>query len=219
MKNDCIITRRTDWTKYYEQPKSIFSAFTQRFTLKKIVSIIRKELGNNAINVLEFGGGNSCFAHELKKEVQISSYAIIDNNKLAVEKAQERYPYMDCCLADARDKNVQNHINKEYDFVYSVGLIEHFRGIDIKSIIANHFECAKKDGIVMITFPTPTVKYKITRKIMEFLNCWQFYDEKPIRWREVESYFSENGIVLEHTINRKLFLTQMVVVARKANKK
>lgn len=126
---------------------------------------------------------------------------------------------MDCYLADARTVECKENIRKKFDFVYSVGLVEHFLGEDIVEIIDNHFACTKDDGIVVITFPTPTLKYKITRKIMEIMKCWQFYDECPLCWDEVEEYFQRNGRVLEHTINRKLFLTQMVVVVRKTDNK
>lgn len=215
--NQATIMRQTDWTKYYEKPKSIFSAFTQHFTLEKLISIINKYLRTDTIDILEFGGGNSCFAHDLLKNLNVRTYAIIDSNELAIEKAKERYPQMECYLTDARSENCKEYIHKKYDFVYSVGLIEHFREKDIKKIIDNHFKYVKKDGIVAISFPTPTLKYRITRKIMEYLRCWQFYDEKPLCWEEVKEYFSENGVVIEYHINRKLFLTQMIVVTRKTN--
>lgn len=216
MKTDNkMITRHTDWTKYYEQPKSFFSSFTQQFTLRKLITIIKNEFAQDNIEVLEFGGGNSCFAQELLDKLNIKTYAIIDNNDLSIEKAKERYSEMDCYLADARDEGCKELIGKKYDFVYSVGLIEHFRGVDIKKIIDNHFACVKEGGIVAISFPTPTLKYRMTRKAMEILGCWQFYDEYPLRWCDVKQYFNENGIVLEHTVNRKLFLTQMMVVVRK----
>lgn len=209
------MTKQTDWTKYYEQPKSFFSSFTQQFTLKKLLAIIEKEYGQGNVEILEFGGGNSCFAQKLINKLNVKSYAIIDSNALAIQMAKARYPQMDCYLADAREKKCQELIGKKYDFVYSVGLIEHFRGADIKAIIDNHFDCVKEGGIVAISFPTPTLKYRMIRKAMEILGCWQFHNEYPLRWCDVGNYFNENGECMEHTINKKLFLTQMIVVAKK----
>lgn len=82
-------------------------------------------------------------------------------------------------------------------------------------MIRRHFEYCKGGSIVLIAFPTPTKKYIFVRKLMEFFGIWQFYDEKPIRYEEVADCFKAYGEVLEHYTNRKLFLTQEVVITRK----
>ena len=117
-------------------------------------------------------------------------------------------------LVDLLDRDIDLSSMK-YDFVYSIGLIEHFVGDDIGEVINKHFSCCSENGIVMISFPTPTFKYILIRKLMEAVNKWQFYDEIPLRWEEVKKYFEANGEVKTHFINRKLPLTQMIVVTKK----
>ena len=67
----------------------------------------------------------------------------------------------------------------------------------------------------MITFPTPTRKYIMTRKVMEVLHIWQFHDENPIIYENIKKMFETFGTVKEHYINWKLPLTQMVVIVEK----
>ena len=54
-------------------------------------------------------------------------------------------------------------------------------------ISPNHFSYGilKKDGITIISFPTPTFLYRITRKICEIIGIWFFHDERPLEFEEV----------------------------------
>lgn len=211
------ITKKTNWTKYYEEKKSWASLFTQRYTLKNILNAIDRYVKNSSdIHVCEMGGGNSCFAVKMCKEKVIHTYDVIDNNELAVELFNglelEAKEHGGECRDLLRDETVNR---AKYDFVYSVGLIEHFREEDVRTMIRRHFEYCKNGGVVFITFPTPTRRYIFVRKCMEFLGVWQFHDEKPIRYDEIICCFESYGVVLEHFINNKLPLTQEVVVVRK----
>ena len=214
--------RKTDWTKYYENKKSWFSAYTQKFTLRIILQAMELYLDKNrAIEVLELGGGNSCFAESICKAKNIETYDIVDNNKLAVD------------LFNKKNLNIRHHLGiqqdllrleesfpvKKYDFVYSIGLIEHFRGDDVKTIIARHFKYCAKGGMVLITFPTPTRKYIFIRKCMELVGIWQFYDEKPVRYEAVKGTFEKCGNVRSHFINKRLPLSQMVVIAKNTGRR
>lgn len=216
-KSDDEINAATDWTKYYSSKKSWFSTYTQQFTLKCILECIRKYLDCGKIDIMELGGGNSCFAADICKSVRAGKYDIADNNELAVQLFEEQ------TLLAEQHKGILIDLSKEisyeekekYDFVYSVGLIEHFRGGDIKNVIDKHFDYAKPGGVVLVSFPTPTLKYGITRKLMEWVHVWRFFDEIPLRWENVKGYFESNGDVKENYINRKLLLTQMLVIVRK----
>ena len=204
----------TDWTAYYKEEKSWFSTFTQQFTLKEILHHIKE---NEPLDLIELGGGNSCFAKELCNRRIIKRYDIIDNNNLAVEQFRRQE-----LASQSHTGYLFDLLNKEekidsalYDFVYSVGLIEHFIGEDIGTVIERHFECCKPGGIVLISFPTPTVKYRIIRKCMEVTGRWQFHDEVPLTYEAVRDIFTCNGDIQAHYVNRKLPLTQMIVVTKK----
>ena len=207
---------KTDWDKYYREKKSWFSSFTQTYTLREIKQSIDKWVTEEgSLTVSELGGGNSCFAEKLCEAVTIDEYDVFDSNDFAVDLFIKKD--IKCRIHSGRCVDLLNEdlFDKHYDFVYSIGLIEHFRGKDIETLILRHFECCKDGGVVLITFPTPTKKYRFVRWLMELIGVWKFYDEKPIWYEEVSSILEMNGTVLEHHINKKLPLTQEVVVIRK----
>lgn len=211
--------KSTDWTNYYRKKKSIFSTFTQRFTLDKILSDYDIVARSTEIqDVVELGGGNSCFADALCQQRKLQSYDIIDNNELAValfQKKELSCPFHNGILMDlTRDFEP----SRTYDLVYSIGLIEHFRPKERQQVIRAHFSLCRKGGGVLISFPTPTIKYRFWRKVMEMLHLWQFYDEVPLRYEDVENIFKECGKVVKVEVNKKLFLTQMVVLCMNEGK-
>lgn len=204
----------TDWTAYYRKRKSWFSRFTQQYTIKELLTHIRDDA-----SVLELGGGNSCFAEDICKKRKIIRYDIVDNNRLAVEMFEQIG--LNTPAAKGYLFNLLDGMKGEerYDFVYSVGLIEHFQGSDIAKIIERHFEYCKPDGTVLITFPTPTRKYRLCRKCMELFGVWQFWDENPLKKEDVDNFIRKYGSIMECYINQKLPLTQMIVVAKKNGQK
>lgn len=181
----------TDWEAYYSKRKSIFSSLTQKFTLKKILYCIEK-YGGNSGDIMELGGGNSCFAKQLMKlcKRSINTYSIIDNCSLAVSKFKQMEIPGNAYLLDLTLDNITGNIIECYDIVYSIGLVEHFQGKDLEQIIKNHFLLCKEGGMVLISVPTPTIQYCFTRKLMEKLRVWDFPDEKPLRYDEVEQFIS-----------------------------
>lgn len=207
--------KATDWTQYYSKKKSVFSTLTQKTTNKIIINSIIKYVKKKDRRILELGGGNSCFFESVCKHVNIRRYDIVDNCELAVDlfnnkkqDVEHKGIYVDLLDSDVKCDAV-------YDFVYSVGLIEHFRGKDIDAVIQKHFEYCKLGGYVLISVPTPTRKYRLVRKWMEKLGVWQFWDEKPLIYIHIKDKVEKYGNIQEVFINNKLPLTQMVVIARK----
>lgn len=207
----------TDWDVYYKKKRSFFSEYTQRFTLELILDLYNKTCEKaNKGNVLELGGGNSCFAENFCKKTCIDRYDIIDNNEYAVALFRDKSINAEEHKGIVLDlKNPDNAIPEmKYDFVFSIGLIEHFNDDDRRNVIDNHFKFCKEEGYVLISFPTPTLKYRFWRKVMELLGMWQFWDERPMFYEDIKSEFEKNGEVKEVVINKKLFLTQTIVLVK-----
>ena len=214
----------TDWTAYYRKKKSRFSAYTQQITMKIITGAVGRCCGKeekNGLKILELGGGRSCFAGQVCRMQNVDAYDIADSNSLAVslfnrmELDSRSHSGM---KLDLLDRTAGSRLLHKYDFVFSVGLAEHFQGQDIEGIIRRHFDFCRPDGTVMVTFPTPTKKYRTVRRCMEILGVWQFHDETPLRYGDVRDIFEMNGTVMECFINRRLPLTQMVVIAKNSRK-
>lgn len=204
----------TDWTEYYLKPKSKFSTITQKFTLKKILFFIDKYMKYPA-HVVELGGGNSCFARDIikKSKVPINSYSIIDNCDIAIKKFQDMQLKGQAYKLDLTCENVEHQVDKKYDFVYSIGVIEHFNKEDMEQVIKAHFNLCSKDGIVLISVPTPTLQYRFWRRCMELVHKWYFPDELPLKFEDIRECIEKYGMIQEKVINYRLPLTQLIVVA------
>lgn len=216
MKNE---DKATNWTEYYSKPKSKFSTVTQKITLKKLIYYIERYAADK-LDIMELGGGNSCFAKGLLAgcgKVSINTYSIIDSCEVAVKQFQEMKLSGNAYLADLTSDTALTQIEKKFDLVYSVGLIEHFRGKDIDKIIAAHFQLCKEDGIVLISVPTPTLQYLLIRKCMELLGVWGFPDEKALKYEDISAAIERHGKLSDKKVNRKLPLTQLIIVCRKTD--
>ena len=212
--------KKTDWTEYYSGKKSFFSSFTQKYTMDKILSFYDQAISDaKNRHVMELGGGNSCFAESFCAARNIEQYDIADNNELAVELFEKKKLGRTAhagFLLDLKEEPRQNLDGEgSYDFVYSIGLIEHFSPRDREQVLKNHFLLCKEGGYILISFPTPTKKYIFWRRMMEFFHVWKFWDETPLRYENVSRILEKYGSVLSIELNKKLFLTQMLVLIKK----
>ncbi len=100
------------------------------------------------------------------------------------------------------------------DLVFSIGLVEHFDPEQTRKAVLAHFDASRKGGLVIISFPTPTLLYLAARSIIEALGMWKFPDERPLQREEVVSAVRERGEVAFEKTLWPLIPTQHVVVAR-----
>lgn len=209
---------KTDWTQYYNKKKSFFSQFTQKYTMKKILTHYDFATGaNKNIRIMELGGGNSCFAEKFCVFRKVNQYDIIDNNYLAIQLFDKKKLNTASYHAIMYDLTCDIKSEVFYDFVYSIGLIEHFSLAKRGQVIKNHFSLCKPNGYVLISFPTPTLKYRFWRKFMEFIHVWHFWDEVPLTIEDVKEDLETYGKIIRTELNKKLFLTQLLVLIKKDN--
>ncbi len=206
---------KTDWDIYYSNPKSWFSNQTQKITIKLLGKIIRENI-SQPLRIVECGGGNSCFAKDFRKMLNVKEYDIIDNCETALAKTDMNQYVDNAYKIDLTDSSgVKDDTKEKYNLVYSVGLVEHFSDNDRAIVIKQHFDLCEKNGFVLITAPTPTLKYRFIRRMMEIFGLWQFWDEKPIEKRILENELKEYGTIVFSDINKKLPLSQVVVLVKK----
>ncbi len=200
----------TNWDLYYQElpPKIILKG--RKIHENLLVELLR---GKKIKTALEFGGANSKIAERFAKEFHLNELLIIDNNKYGLEltKKDIKGDSLKTQLGDILKTNV----SKKYDLVYSVGLIEHFSTAGTKKCIKKHVDSTKSGGYVLLSFPTPTLQYKIVRFGLELLNLWRFSDERPLKISEVADELKKYGKIEKTTINYKLLSTQAVVLLQK----
>jgi putative flippase GtrA len=223
LQRDFVFTRRnegssthvTDWDQYY---RSVFPAasFTRRYTMSTLRHILSKFAEQEKpLSIIEFGGANSCFVDSLVRSFPTKTYYAADINDLGLGMLSERRDLPESVVATHADVlNPQAEL-PQAEVVMSVGLIEHFSPAQTRAAIENHFRFCKQGGLVILSYPTPTVLYRVARWLAEAARAWRFPDERPLRAREVDGVASQHGTLLYDRILWPLVFTQRVMVFRK----
>ena len=205
--------KKTDWDSYYLHPYKT-ATYSRSITTNKLLRLLKKfthQFGYEA-KIAELGGANSCFYEAINNELSPVKYLIVDNNHTGLDKTKTRLNKADNIEFKYEDILNTVEVNEKFDIVFSVGLIEHFSLEETKKCIAAHFCYLKSKGTCIISFPTPTWLYKITRKCAELLGLWIFFDERPLQMEEVLKEMMKYGTVVHRSITWPIFLTQGIIV-------
>lgn len=206
----------TDWNQYYRSIPAT-ATVTRKYTAAMLISMIRRygvALETPGLSIVEIGGANSCFIDAIMAAIGTRRYDVIDTNEFGLSLLARRF-------GDAGAVGLfrQNVLDLSYDgkadLVFSVGLVEHFAPADTRTAILAHFDVLRPGGTLIITFPTPTLLYRVTRKLSEICGMWRFPDERPLLPGEVLASIGERGEVLYRKTLWPQILTQHLVVARK----
>ncbi|QOY88508.1 glycosyltransferase [Paludibaculum fermentans] len=215
IQRDLIFSRKqgeaTDWTSYYESVPPT-AKLTRKYSGGALVRMMRSAGVSQGAHFVEIGGANSCFYDRLAEEFRPSCYEVIDTNRHGLDLLGRRAS----AKVELRQESVlELSVDPRADVVFSAGLVEHFDREGTRRAIEAHFDQARPGGTVIITFPTPTLLYRITRKLLEVFGLWKFPDERALLQEEVRQVALGRGEVLEERILWPLILTQGVVVVRK----
>ncbi|MBN9664080.1 MAG: glycosyltransferase [Acidobacteria bacterium] len=216
IQRDLIFSRKqgeaTDWTSYYESVPPT-AKLTRKYSASALVRMMRAAGLMPGAHMVEIGGANSCFYDRLTREFKPSRYEVIDTNRHGLDLLARRAS----SEVELRQESVlELPVDPRADVVFSAGLVEHFDRRGTRQAIEAHFDQAKPGGTVVVTFPTPTLLYRMTRKLLEAVGLWKFPDERPLLQDEVRQVVEERGEILEERILWPLILTQGVVVVRKS---
>ena len=222
IQRDLVFTKRagspsaTNWDEYYTSVPAT-AKLTRRYTTSVLLDILRRHAAANngePLSIVEIGGANSCFMQEILRAVPCRSYDIIDTNEYGLSLLEKHVnggqPVRLHCesVLDLRWRT-------QADVVFSVGLVEHFDPARTREAILAHFSILRPGGTAIITFPTPTLLYRVTRGLIEAIGMWKFHDERPLKPDEVALSVMERGDILQQKLMWPLILTQHVLVARK----
>lgn len=203
----------TDWNDYYGRPYKAAS-LTRRYTGSVLSKLMTRYCRVERPEILELGGANSCFIDKIISEVGPGRYDVVDNNQKGLDLLAERFS--SAKNVSALNMNILGFAPaQQYDIVYSVGLIEHFSQSGTAAAVQAHFSALKPGGLAIITFPTPTVLYRVTRWASETLGLWIFHDERPLELSEVLRATEGKGNILCKRILWPQVLTQYCVAVRK----
>jgi len=223
IQRDFVFTRRnadalaTDWDEYYKHITPT-ARLTRRYTAAQLVDAMHRyaapAAGANDLSIVEIGGANSCFLDTILARIGCRSYDVVDTNSYGLSLLENRI--RNNGIVRLHEDNVlAMSLDGQADVVFSVGLVEHFESCQTREAVLAHFKALRPGGIAIITFPTPTLLYRVTRTLAEALNVWKFPDERPLPPEEVRASIRECGEVLHDRTLWPLVLTQHLVVAKK----
>lgn len=208
------MTKKTNWNKYYRNVSNVAS-LTRFISKIFIFRILKKNIDlKKDIEITELGGANSFIVDEFFLKTDLKSYSIFDNNDFGLNLIDSK-KYQSKVKVYNQDLTYSFRQTVKSDLVFSIGLIEHFSKATTSRVIENHKKMCKINGLILISFPTPTFLYKFIRKLLEYFNLWQFYDERPLEFNEVCANFNNDYVLLCKKINWFIGLTQGYVVYRK----
>ncbi|MBI4798954.1 MAG: class I SAM-dependent methyltransferase [Desulfarculus sp.] len=207
-------TKPTDWCAYYDKP--FWAArYTRRITTRVLLGAIRRHAprGGQGMVVAELGGAGSCFHRPFMAALAPREYHVLDNHRPGLDK-------MSHCLEPGASTFLHEtdvldcQVKLQADLVFSAGLIEHFDAQGMARAVAAHFRLAAPQGLVIITFPTPTWLYRAARRLAEATGIWIFHDERPLSMEEVIKRVAGLGEILEQGIIWPIVYTQGMVIVK-----
>lgn len=207
--------KQTDWDAYYRRPYRT-AAYSRKITTRVLLDVIRRFAphGGRGLRIAELGGGGSCFYEAIRDVFSPREYHVIDNNRVGLEVLKARF---------AADEGLVYHersvfdptVGPGVDVAFSVGLIEHFPPEDTRRAVEAHFRLVEEGGVVILSFPTPTLLYRLSRFAAEMVGLWIFHDERPLQPEEVLEAAGGGTELLYRKTIWPIFLTQCVLVLRK----
>lgn len=116
-----------------------------------ISEYVVKETNRKISRILEVGGGSGALSYYLQKRTS-AQCTIVDNSEVALEYARLIFGKRDThfIVADAQKLPFETG---SFDFVHSVGLIEHFQDSDINSMVAEMARALSKGGFLFLAVP------------------------------------------------------------------
>lgn len=203
-------TETTDWERYYRRPCPA-ALLTRRVTAHRLLSVIRRHAPRRAggLVLAELGGGGSCCQHFLERKLRPAAYHVVDNNPLGLEMLRER-PAVTLHRADL----LRERPPLTADVVFSLGLIEHYPTAQRQRLLAAHFDLVAPDGLVVLSFPTPTRLYRLARGLAEGLGQWRFPDEEPLPPPAVIAAVAQYGEIASNQVLWPIVLTQALLALK-----
>ena len=204
----------TDWDRYYTSTP--FTAkLTRKYTESVIIRVLKQFGGpRRTDSIVEIGGANSCFLDRIMADFHPRTYHVVDSNQFGLDLLRRRLGGRRNIVLHAADC-LNLNFDLQAEVVFSVGLIEHFEPADTHRAIRAHFDLLKQGGIAIISYPTPTLLYRVARSLCEGVGLWKFPDERPLAREEVTESLKDCGKVLfEKTLWPLVFTQHMIVVQK-----
>ncbi len=194
-------TRDEEWENWHQRIQEQIDKFKKNKELPRELSDpdekrYYKILHNSLVQHLpkggemkfaEIGSGSGALSISLQKEFLNSTAYLIDNAETALKYSSYVNKKAKGILADASKTPFSNNY---FDFLYSVGLIEHFDDNFIGEVLKESYRILKPGGILFLAVPNFFSP--------DLISIWNKYgkgSEKYISKKKLEQYILDVGFV------------------------
>src|SRR3989344_154422 len=136
-------------------------------------------------HIFELGSGTGRNSAYLAKRYSAQSVTLLDFSESALARA--RGADFSCELIKIQQDLLRFIPQKQYGFVHSTGLIEHFTGQERRAVVQKHAECVASGGYVMIWVPVRSPAFFL---IGQF-NKLMWIEEIPLTETELKTLLEE----------------------------
>ncbi|MDP2664484.1 MAG: class I SAM-dependent methyltransferase [bacterium] len=139
-------------------------------------------------HILELGSGTGRNSTYLAKRYSARSVTLLDFSESALARAREED--FSCALIKIQQDLLRFTPQKQYEFVHSTGLIEHFTGQERRAVVRKHAECVAPGGYVMIWVPVRSPAFFLIGQFNKLMGI----EEIPLTRQELKTLCAESGL-------------------------
>lgn len=202
MKDDLkkiIEHENANWSKIFQvelekNSDKKFSSFWWESYYSELTNSVNKIMLTDGFNsILEAGSGSGKATLLLNKKLHKT---LLDISPVALEYAKHIANKFEVENINFVEGNIFSmpFKNNNFDFVWNIGVIEHYELDDIKSIIKEMIRICSKSGIVAVGMPNfysgPILKARLL-KLLKFIPGYKLDTEKFYELSKIENIFKE----------------------------
>lgn len=146
------------------------------------------------LRTIELGSGRgdlSTLLAELGAQV-----TLIDASDAALASARRRFDRLGLSAEFVSSDllNLNQELHGRFDVALSIGVIEHFRGLDRTFALRAHHDVLRPNGTVFLSVPNAHCpSYRLWKKYLEIRGCWPYGMEIPYSRRELARRAADAG--------------------------
>jgi len=181
-----------DWEAYAKSTSTALIRAHYFFTVWRNYRFLLHGLNIPQGSLLELGSSTGLNSLQLSKKYKLKP-TLVDQSKIALAMADQLYRHSKILPKLIQQDVVKLTLDKQFDFVHSHGLLEHFLPSVQLIVFHNHAKYVCPGGWLICWVPTPDILYRASRWYLENTGQWIFGYEKPLLVKEFMSFFHQEG--------------------------
>jgi len=212
-------TKPTDWNKYLHNRPS--NPFVRWFFLDVVVNAYKQLLKYASFpdhsSILELGSGTGYVTKEMSVLLKSKRVTLVDSNPGMLNISKTTFKNIPVKAEFIKSDFFVLDIREKFNLVHSGGVLEHFDQKKQFELVKLHSDLLLPGGYCIIFVPTPTLSYRVSRKLAEIMHLWKYTDEIPMTESELIKIVQKAGLKVLATNYywKNSWLSEVGVIAQK----